>query len=433
MMTSMIVRTLGTALAVCSVTMTAFGESAESEESEVVWESDYAASMAAAERSAALMVIYFYDEGDPQCRRFDDEVALPVAQAHLAGRCCVRVALNAEIVSGGEAIRLIEHPAFAELQGGAGLVVLDFSSEVASERGRVLRTLPFGNDRCVDADDLAFLAHQREVAPLPLKPVAWFTDFAEAKTKAEMEQRMLLIYFERRDGKGGCAEFEANTLSSHRIREGLRSYVCLRLAHDAKVNLQASETVLLRHASFSEMVGLPGIAVIDCSSPKTSYYGQVVSTFPFLRGKAYDTRQMEVILNLPPGKLTQRTLIYAVRTHPDAPQSTSGKLDDYLLSEAENHSVYQARIRIQGHHAWGSRFQRINSRLSGGLLAREVCAESWPGQCLLEAALDCVKCWRQSSGHWGSVRTAHPVFGYDMRRGSNGIWYATGIFGNRGR
>jgi hypothetical protein len=31
------------------------------------------------------------------------------------------------------------------------------------------------------------------------------------------------------------------------------------------------------------------------------------------------------------------------------------------------------------------------------------------------------------------VRSRHPLFGYDIKRGRNGIWYATGIFGLRRR
>jgi hypothetical protein len=136
---------------------------------------------------------------------------------------------------------------------------------------------------------------------------------------------------------------------------------------------------------------------------------------------------MAVILTLPPGTLTQRTLIYAVRTHPEKPASADGELSPYLLEETRDHSQYQADIRLQGHHFWESRFHRVMSRLNGSS-AREVCAESWPGQNLVDAAEECVHSWRQSSGHWSAVRSPQRSFGYDMKRGSNGIWYATGIF-----
>jgi hypothetical protein len=134
---------------------------------------------------------------------------------------------------------------------------------------------------------------------------------------------------------------------------------------------------------------------------------------------------------LPEGSLTQRTLILAVRIHPDDPASTEGVFLTSLAKETESHSQYQARINRQGHHNWESRFHRISARLPGGDAAKEVCAESWPGMGLIAAAIDCVHSWRQSSGHWSAVRGRHAYYGYDMKRGSNGIWYATGIFSSR--
>ncbi len=173
------------------------------------------------------------------------------------------------------------------------------------------------------------------------------------------------------------------------------------------------------------------MAVVDFSSKNTHYHGSSVSTFPLYRGRPFTTEQIAVMLDLPPGTLTQRTLIYAVRTHPERPGSADGKIRQDLTSEAESHSDYQANIRLQGHHRWGTRFHRIRARLPAGLTATEVCAESWPGEGLLAAAIECVRCWRLSSGHWRAVRAHHPYYGYDMKRGNNGIWYATGIFGKR--
>lgn len=398
----------------------------------VKWQFDYAAAMVKAEQEGVPMAVYFAEDGNHQCSLFDNQLMQSAdAIARLNCCCCVRLSLDAEIMLGGKPVRLIEHRAFAGLEGGAGLVFFDFRTS-SSVPGAVLCSLPFRDGDPVELQNLDFLQVPKANQPKVAGPVEWLTDYSKATARAEAEKRMLLIYFHREDGSGGCGQFEAKALSNPSILAGLSTYVCLKLAHDSEVNVDGASTVLLRHSSFSEMVGLPGLAIVDFSDPNAPHYGQVVSTFPFLQGKPYAPSQMEVILNLPPGKLTQRTLIYAVRTHPDAPKSTSGELDAYLVSEAESHSAYQARIRLQGHHSWESRFHRINSRLPGGLLASEVCAESWPGESLLEAAIDCVQCWRLSSGHWRSVKAAHPVFGYDIRRGSNGIWYATGIFGKRG-
>jgi hypothetical protein len=223
--------------------------------------------------------------------------------------------------------------------------------------------------------------------------------------------------------------FEAETLSDPEVRKKLAEVVMVRLPLDAKIKGDDKPVELLKHEAFAEMRGLPGLAIIDLAHKDGDYYGQVVSVFPFLNDRVYTAEQMREILDLPPGTLTQRTMIYAVRTHPEHPASTKGQFLPVLAAEAHSAAEYQARIGLQGHHFWETRFHRINARLPRGLMASEVCAESWPGQGLLESAIECVRCWRLSSGHWSAVRAEHRCYGYDIQRGSNGIWYATGIFG----
>ena len=285
--------------------------------------------------------------------------------------------------------------------------------------------------------------------------VTWIGDYAQAWESADRQAKMLFVYFcktgqaargpvsprpdsslgeTRPRGAGACRlsdKFDSEALADPEVRKKLESLVKARLPLDAKVAVDGHQTKLLEHPAFAEMLGLPGLAMIDLAHKSAKYYGHVVSVFPFLDERVYSADEMKVILDLPPGTLTQRTLIYAVRTHPEHPESTRGEFNPNLQEEAENHSQYQAEIRVQGHHFWENRFHRINGRLPGGCLASEVCAESWPGQGLLAAAIECVRCWRFSSGHWGAVRECHPVYGYDMKRGDNGVWYATGIFGRR--
>jgi hypothetical protein len=274
-------------------------------------------------------------------------------------------------------------------------------------------------------------------AAAPAKPaekkqpadLAWLGDYAQAWDIAERQAKMLLLYF---CSAGRLSDkFDAEALADPEVRRKLDGLVRVRLSLDAKVAADGRQTKLLEHPAFAEMLGLPGLAIIDLAHKGAKYYGHVVSAFPFLDERVYGADEMKVMLDLPPGTLTQRTLIYAVRTHPEHPESTRGQFDPHLQEEAENHAQYQADIRVQGHHFWEGRFRRINGALPGGCLAREVCAESWPGQGLLAAAIECVRCWRLSSGHWGAVRECHPVYGYDMKRGDNGVWYATGIFGRR--
>jgi hypothetical protein len=259
--------------------------------------------------------------------------------------------------------------------------------------------------------------------------ISWHANYGQAMSAAQEQGKMLLVFFYDPDNPQQTDRFQTESLDDPAVRQRLEDYVCARLPLDAKITVQGRQVPLLEHEAFAEMLGKPGVAIVDLANPDDANFGYIVSVFPLTSELWYGPQQMQVILDLPPGTLTQRTMIYAVRTHPDRPASTDGQIDPNLLKEAESHSQYQARIRLQGHHHWSTRFQRINAQLPPGLTACEVCAESWPGEHLVEAAIECVRCWRLSSGHWSAVRAPQDRYGYDMKRGTNGVWYATGIFG----
>jgi hypothetical protein len=261
--------------------------------------------------------------------------------------------------------------------------------------------------------------------------LAVYTDYREAMKEAVEDRKMLFIYFHETRPTAAQRAFEIETLADTEIQEKLKRYVFVKLPRDAQINVDGQRITLLEHAAFAEMLSRQGVAVVDLAHARAEYYGHVVSTFPFTPGKYYLKEALSIVLDLPPGTLTQRTMIYAVRIHPERPASTQGQLNTVLADEAKQHANYQAAILVQGHHSWDARFHRINARLPSGVMAQEVVAESWPNESLVEACIDCVHSWRQSPGHWGAVRSRHPLFGYDIKRGRNGIWYATGIFGRR--
>ncbi len=262
--------------------------------------------------------------------------------------------------------------------------------------------------------------------------VHWMTNYRDAMRAAREQQKMLFILFSDSENPQVAEVYEEKSLAPELSQELIDRYVWLKVGTDATIDVEGQPQRLLAHAAFAEMQNREGIAVVDLENTQAKHYGYVVSQFPFKRGTYYGRTKTEVILSLPPGSLTQRTMVFAVRIHPEGPQSTFGEPNNVLLAEAEAQSRYQAQIGVQGHHSWESRFHRINARLPGGLRSQEVVAESWPGKTLVDACIDCVDSWRQSSGHWGAVRRRQPLFGFDIKRGRNGIWYATGIFGNRG-
>jgi len=262
-----------------------------------------------------------------------------------------------------------------------------------------------------EGQDAAPEAGQKAQSASPA-PV-WLDNYSDAMRQAKADKKLMLIHFyrpsdQRRQEAPDAADSVVNIekqFNRSSIRESLDGFVLTKLPLDASITTGGKSQRVLSHAAFTEMHGGPGIAVIDFAHEDQEYYGYVVSVLPFTPGKYYrfHPSHIEALVDLPAGTLTQRSMVLAVRIHPEHPASTSGEEDPILLSEAAGHSNYQAQTRSLGHQGWGSRFERIIGKLLGrGTYGSpvEVVAESWPGQDLMDSCVDCVDSWRQSSGHW---------------------------------
>jgi hypothetical protein len=259
--------------------------------------------------------------------------------------------------------------------------------------------------------------------------ITWQSDYHAAVDAAEGEHKFALLWFY--DSAVGDGALQQTIDDSLELQEVLTAHFsAAKLPVHAEVTSQGQTLRLLDHPAFADLRRGAGLAILDMTEAESPLFRQVVSIYPLGR-RSISREQLMVLLALPRGTLTQRTLIFAVRTHPEHPASTEGHLSQLLTRETENHAWHQASIGLQGHHNWDARFHAIGAQLPGGLAAREVCAESWPGQSLIDAAEECVHSWRQSSGHWEAVQARHALYAYDMKRGANGVWYAAGIFAGR--
>lgn len=308
------------------------------------------------------------------------------------------------------------------------------------------------------------VVHAEPFSSIELGEISWADDYEKAIQTAKDSSKNLLIYFVAETdsskllneteekfvpyGKSqirqiahvtpsmqrplpiaeACRNFERQTRENAELVEKLADYVLLKLPLDAKTKAEdGKEMEILSLPEYAEMLNLPGFALLDFTHENEPYYGELVGILPFVRAKIPTVEQTSVFLSLPPGTLTQRTLIYAVRTHPERPLSAEGEGQAVLFKEARDHSAYQAKVRVLGHQNFGARTQRIASALNC-IGASEVCAQSWSGEGLYEGAIGCVRSWRTSPAHWKGVKAPNRYYGYDMVRGTNGVWYATGLF-----
>jgi hypothetical protein len=258
---------------------------------------------------------------------------------------------------------------------------------------------------------------------------AWHTDYAKAYHDALNNKKDLVIYF--RDSEGRLDD----VLNDEDVKEALSRYVCLRVAD----SYQSQGRRLLDNPALGQMMGQPGLVVIGLHDKNLPTYQEAISIHPLIGSRyawvpAYGAEQLKTILELPQtALLSQRSMLYAVRVHPERPQSVYCECHPAFLGHAERHSNRQARMRNQHHADIIAASGRLSNEVGqwiGG--ASEVVAESWGnvvgGENVLEAAFSCVDAWRHSSGHWSAVSGQHRYFGYDIARADNGTWYATGIF-----
>ena len=108
------------------------------------------------------------------------------------------------------------------------------------------------------------------------------------------------------------------------------------------------------------------------------------------------------------------------------------EMHPFLMQLASEHANYMARIGVQGHQEFDSRFQKI-IQAGVGRTAAEICAESWDWQVsesMYALGWEMFKCWSQSPGHWSVASKKHIYFGAAMAKGSNGVWYSCIIVAN---
>src|SRR5262245_16163360 len=170
----------------------------------------------------------------------------------------------------------------------------------------------------------------QEPIPAPL----WHEQYGEAMTTSIVQQRQLFIWFFDPQASPAHAQFEREVLAQPAIASALAErFVVAKLPLDARIGWEADQPPLLAHASFAALKQRSGLAIVELSDPESPHYRHVVSVYPFSRG-TIEAAKLAVLLDLPRGSLTQRTLIFAVRTHPEQPASAASHLSSLLMQEA---------------------------------------------------------------------------------------------------
>src|SRR5439155_24028200 len=173
----------------------------------------------------------------------------------------------------------------------------------------------------------------------------WHTDYDTAASLAKKEEKDLVIYF-REDVTLD------EPLRDQEVRTRLADFVCLRVPPSYEYDGRR----LLDYPPLEDMMGKPGLAIVSFHDTELPTYREVISVHPLVGSRyswvpGYGAREVRDILDLPPkATLGQRSMIYAIRVHPERPRSVLGIAHRAFLGHAERHSQRQAWSQRQ-HHA----------------------------------------------------------------------------------
>lgn len=265
----------------------------------------------------------------------------------------------------------------------------------------------------------------RKIGDLP-----WHTDYSAAYLQAVAEHKQMLMFFRSDKDLLTAGQLEQNVLSRPELRDPLSKFVRVvlftsataPLAKDAKPGTKPMR--LLDYPCYAHMHGQAGLAIVDLQTKGDPLFGHCISAHPFSSNTLGSVGTVKIMLELPRGTITQRTLTYVLRTHPEQPASVWGQGHPVLFDQCRHASQLMVNYGSVGHHDWGTRSAYVGGQL--GSSPMEV-ASMGSGNNLFEVAHSAVNLWRGSGVHWGMMITPCRHFGYDMVQSPNGTWYANGL------
>ena len=155
----------------------------------------------------------------------------------------------------------------------------------------------------------------------------WSNNYDESMSRAYHTQSMVLMYFH-------VNNIDLNqdplykTLNSEPIKTLIQNYVLITIPISTIHNINGKNIKLIDHYAYSELLGKPGLVIADFKNRDSKYYGEVISIYHY----DYSIESLISLFNLPYGSLTQRTLIFAIRTHREGPRSTDSQWSEFLMN-----------------------------------------------------------------------------------------------------
>ncbi len=288
-----------------------------------------------------------------------------------------------------------------------------------------------------DAGDSIVQSETAEVTKpeTPVDSLKWHSDYIAAYVEASQKKRYLLMLF--RDAiAGGEPLASIDDVFAPSMRPILEQFSRVELPLNAVMPILADKNndsqkkglpnLLLKHRSFRHLGTQPGIAVVDLTNRSSPNYARVVTVLPLPESGQFQNGSLTLALNLPKGTISQRTLLFAIRsTVPDSSLSMR-EFNSTLVELAHRNSRYMSSAGQTGSFDQETRQQRIEQEFGPQAELKQLVFATDSEATIHEAALQAVTKWIETSESFDVLDAPATEMGMDMFQNfESGRWFVT--------
>ncbi|MDA0921325.1 MAG: hypothetical protein O2945_19825 [Planctomycetota bacterium] len=276
---------------------------------------------------------------------------------------------------------------------------------------------------------------EKPVSEAPAESLSWHSDYLAAYVEASQEKRFLLMLF-RENAVGGEPLAPTDSVFDPSLRPMLEQFSRVELPLNAAMPNVSSKNedseqdalpnLLLKHRSFRHLGMQPGIAVVDLTDPASPNHARVVSVLPLQENGQFNNADLMLALNLPQGAISQRTLLFAIRsTVPDSSLSMR-EFSPTLIELAHRNSRYMANSGQVGSFDRENRAQQIEKEFGPQARLKELVFATEAETGIQDAALQAVTSWISNSESFDILDSPARAMGMEMFQNSeSGRWFVT--------
>ena len=261
----------------------------------------------------------------------------------------------------------------------------------------------------------------------------WHEDYVSAYAEASQQKSFLLMLF-RNPAERDQLEAADSPLGDPQLRPILEQFSRVELPVNAAIPATQGDasqddtipSLLLQHRSFRHLHSRAGLAIVDLTDPESSNHARVVSVLPLPEEGRFDVNNLELLLTLPHGSISQRTLLFAVRrTVPDSSLSMR-EFAPTLTQFARRNCRYMAHREQSVPFEQDVRREAVASEFGPQAELRELVFATDTATTIHDAALQAVNEWMAAADSLETLTAPADAMGMELFQSpETGRWYAT--------